>query len=188
MTMQKIKTSSCFQCLIKAIWSIFVLSVLSCSASKSNVADKSWDRDTDGSIDRREFVEGYLANDYYKFWGSSFGVNSSTFFERLFLRMDLNQDGFLDSQEFNTQIKTYSFGLMSARASEWDNDNNAVLARHEFVEGAAKSKLFSLWDTSADKSISSREMAGGMFYVCDKDNDHGVNSDELEVWEKNIPK
>ncbi|WP_165823847.1 hypothetical protein [Pseudochryseolinea flava] len=158
-----------------------------CGAPKVYSDYATWDRNTDKGIQRSEFVDSYLANNNAKNWQLESGsLNRLKFTERLFHRMDENNSGTLTVDEFNPKIKKFSFGMVSASISSWDTDDNGILVRDEFTAAASKSKLFNLWDTSGDNSISAKELAGGMFYVCDLNNDHHIDENEFKAWQESI--
>lgn len=158
-----------------------------CGSQKSYVDYATWDRNHDAGIERSEFVDAYIANDNAKNWRQgSASIDKIKFIEKLFLRMDKDNSGTLNPEEFSKEMKRFSFGMVNTSLSSWDSDDNNFLIRDEFVSGASKSQIFSLWDTSGDKTISSRELAGGMFYVCDENNDRQIDATEFKSWQENI--
>jgi len=157
-----------------------------CTSSKTYVSSADWDSDKNGSIGRREFVDAYLAQNYFDKWSG--GKNSVTYqdlFNSLFDSMDADKDQKLNNPEFNAQIKLFYFGLFNESFSSWDDDKDSIVSKNEFLNHVSSSNLASLWDTNSDRHISENEMAGGMFYLCDADSNGSVSSTELETWKKN---
>lgn len=145
-----------------------------------------WDTDKNGSIGRREFVNGYSALDYFNRWsGGKSSVAYQDLFNTIFDSMDSDKEQKLSGPEFNAQIKYFFFGMFSDSFANWDDNQDGSLDRDEFNKHIASSRLASYWDTNSDKHISENEMAGGMFYLCDADGNGSVSQEELDAWRKN---
>lgn len=160
--------------------------LVSCASPKTYTTATDWDSNKNGSIERREFVEAYLAQNYFDKWGEGKGsVAYQDLFNSLFDAMDVDKDKKLSIAEFNAQIKLFYFGLFSGSFVNWDDDRNESLSQDEFNKHISSSNLASIWDTNDDNRISEREMAGGMFYLCDADSNGSVSETELDAWKKN---
>lgn len=160
--------------------------VCSCAGPKVYTSPTDWDVDKNGSIQRHEFVDAYVAQNYFDKWSG--GKSSASFqdlYNSLFDSMDGDNDQKLSPSEFDAQIKLFYFGMFSNSFNTWDDDSNGSVSQSEFNQHVSASNLSSLWDNNGDKRISEKEMAGGMFYLCDTDSDGSVSHAELEIWKKN---
>lgn len=156
------------------------------SAMHSYESYSDWDSDGNLSISRTEFIQAYLSQDFFERWGQgSRSISYNQLFDEAFSSIDSDNDGKLSMVEFNSQIGLYHFGIFDGSFSGWDEDSNASISRPEFDNHVATSKLAGLWDTDANTRIADREMAAGMFYICDSNGNGSVDEIELNVWKRN---
>jgi Ca2+-binding EF-hand superfamily protein len=163
-----------------------VLLVSSCASTRNYESFSDWDSDKSGRVERREFVEAYLGNGYFKKWhdGKS-AITYAELFDSMFKSIDSDKDNKLSIVEFNSQIRFFYFGLFNESFSKWDTNSDASINLSEFSKGVSSTNLASIWDTDDDKRIMEREMAGGMFYICDADSNGSVDETELNTWKRN---
>lgn len=173
--------------LVKVNASLMMVSILTMTCSSvSYTSYANWDRDSDGKLDRYEFTTGYLQSKYFKKWTSEKKPMS---YERLyqvtFNSLDTDHDEKLTKMEFDPKIGSFYKGNFQESFTRWDSDGNSILDKSEFFRSVCKTDLASHWDTSGDKRISTRELASGMFYIGDLDNNGRINSLEFNIWKIN---
>lgn len=157
-----------------------------CSAPKTYTSFSDWDSSQDRKLNRSEFVNAYINQNYFDRWSQNgYSLSYSSFFEKVFDFLDKDHDGLVGIIEFNSQIKSFYFGLFSENVSTWDDDVSASISKTEFIQHVSRTNLASVWDTNADKNISESEMAGGMFYIGDVNGDGVVDEIELNLWKRN---
>jgi hypothetical protein len=91
----------------------------------------------------------------------------------------------LSRDEFETRIEYFYFGLFNEEFSDWNKNGNLTLEPNEFYNEISETNLATVWDTTGDKQITERELAGGMFYLSDADSDGVVNPLEFNAWKNN---
>ncbi|HEU5292290.1 MAG TPA: hypothetical protein VFU05_16700 [Cyclobacteriaceae bacterium] len=144
-----------------------------------------WDKNLDHSINRYEFVAAYTRQNFFDKWSSgSSSVTYDKLLEEVFRSIDNDKSGTLDENEFNSQIKQFYFGLFNDSFGTWDDTSNKLVEKSEFLNHATNSKLAPLWDSNGDNYIRENEMAEGMFYVCDSDNNGEITETELSIWKQ----
>lgn len=159
------------------------LLLLACTAPKVYTTYPDWDSNHDSKLQRSEFVEGYMQTNYFDKWGNGkSSIKYEELYQNTFRTLDRDGDAKVTSDEFNNQIKLFYFGLFNKSFDQWDTDNNAVLDLNEFITNATNSNLSTLWDANSDKRISKKELAGGMFYLCDTDSNGTVDEQEFNAW------
>jgi Ca2+-binding EF-hand superfamily protein len=164
----------------------FAALLLACATPKTYYSFADWDASKDLRLDRREFVDAYIDQKYFDAWSpNGMSLSQQTFFDAVFNSLDSDRGGSLSIAEFNTHIKSFYFGLFHDTFGKWDENNNANISRQEFKTRVSSSNLAGIWDTNSDMNISERELAGGMFYICDIDGDGYINEIELETWKRN---
>ena len=175
------------QYLIAFLGSVFVLA--SCSNQLISYASFSdWDKSNDSFLDRNEFVEGYIYQDFFDKWNpTGNSMSYDKFFNEMYLSIDRNKDAAIDKGEFDSQIKRFFFGMFSESFESWDQNKDGKMRMPEFTKNASASKLASLWDSNSDRVIYEREMAEGMFYICDSDNSGKIFEAELNDWRDSRP-
>jgi Ca2+-binding EF-hand superfamily protein len=165
---------------------ILFLAVSCSSVNKTYEAYSDWDTNNDLKIGRSEFVNAYVAQGYFDRWGAGArAIGYDELFTEAFESIDSDRDEKLSLVEFNSQIKLIYFGMFRESFDQWDDDSNASISRNEFTKHAAMTNLAKLWDTDGNTRISEREMAGGMFYVCDGDSNGSIDKTELNTWKRN---
>lgn len=176
-----LKSICSFACI--ASWTVLLLS---CATPKTYQSFTDWDTSKDLQLDRKEFVNAYVNQNYFNNWSpNGMSLSQQAFLDAVFKELDTDRDGALSVLEFSTRIKSFYFGLFHDTFDKWDKDNNAGISRDEFKIHASASNLTRIWDTNSDQSISERELAGGMFYICDTDGNGYVNEIELDTWKRN---
>jgi Ca2+-binding EF-hand superfamily protein len=166
--------------------SISYLAASCASVNKTYEAYTDWDTNNDQKIGRSEFVEAYLDQGYFDRWGAGAGsIAYDELFVEAFESIDTDRDENLSLVEFSSQIKLFYFGLFSESFDRWDDDSNASISKSEFTRHVAMTNLVSLWDTDSNRRITEREMAGGMFYICDADSNGSIDQTELNTWKRN---
>lgn len=170
-----------------ALVMIVVLMVnLSCSTTTKTFSSFSdWDTDSNRQIGRREFVDAYLAQDYFEKWSTGGSISYSQLYDQAFASMDGDKDEKLSIEEFTAQIRLFYFGLFSGSFDLWDDNRDESLSKKEFADHVSTTNLATLWDSNGDKRITEAEMAGGMFYLCDANSNGNVDEQELALWKKN---
>ncbi len=117
---------------------------------------------------------------------------------------DLNKNGILDSQEFNSYVYNRwdrnGDGFVSADEWEgsyvrwygapanaefktytyWDKDGDGRLDPQEFDTVISTTKLYKAWDTNADDLIESNEYARSTFGFYDLNNDGMISTEEWQ--------
>ncbi|HEY3405424.1 MAG TPA: hypothetical protein VGK59_18705 [Ohtaekwangia sp.] len=165
---------------------LITILLLSCATSRSTLMlYGDWDGNHDRFLDQQEFVNTYVRTDYFSKW--SYG-NSATYpelFDGVFASLDANKDHQLSQPELDEKIKPFFFNMYRNTFADWDTDHSGSVSQSEFSKLAAASNLSSLWDTDGDKSISRTELALGMFYLGDTDNDRKLNELEFNIWNVN---
>lgn len=165
---------------------IFSMLLFSCTAPKTYVSFADWDSSKDLRLDRGEFVDAYLNQKYFNKWSQNgISLSEEAFFDAVFDSLDTDRDGSLSLLEFNMRIKSFYFGLFHDSFDIWDKNSNAGISREEFEIRVLSSNLADIWDINSDKYISERELAGGMFYICDTDGDGYISEIELDTWKRN---
>ncbi|GHN02579.1 hypothetical protein WSM22_40680 [Cytophagales bacterium WSM2-2] len=158
----------------------------SCATPKSYLTFSDWDSDSNKLIKRREFVEAYSSLNYFDKWGHGKGsITYPELFTATFQSMDRDQSNSISAEEFSAQIKLFFFGMFNGSFGAWDSDASGSLSSDEFISHIRVTNFGSLWDENSDKRVSEKEMAGGMFYVCDINNDGSVDESELSSWKRN---
>jgi Ca2+-binding EF-hand superfamily protein len=118
---------------------------------------------------------------------------------------DLNNNGILDSQEFNSYVYNRwdrnGDGFVSPDEWEgnyirwyktpinaefktytyWDKDGNGRLDPQEFDTVMTTTKLYKTWDTNADDIIESNEYANSTFAFYDQNNDGMISAEEWKA-------
>ena len=163
-----------------------ILIFSSCASTHNYESFANWDSDNSGRVERREFVNAYLGSGYFKKWhdGKS-AITYNELFDSMFKSIDSDKDNKLSIVEFNSQIRFFYFGIFNESFSKWDKNSDASISPSEFNAGVSSTNLASIWDTDDDKRIIEREMAGGMFYICDADSNGSVDEAELNTWKRN---
>lgn len=165
---------------------IVVLMLSACSATNKYQTFVDWDSNDNNQVERREFVDAYQANGYFKKWSNAkYSVTYQELFNSVFESLDADKDNKLSIVEFNSQIKLFYFGLFNETLDRWDLNSDASIDQGEFNERVSSTNLGSIWDTDNDKRITEGEMAGGMFYICDADSNGQVSETELNAWKRN---
>ncbi|MBI1767051.1 MAG: hypothetical protein HY015_01070 [Bacteroidetes bacterium] len=159
---------------------------IACGVSKTYLTFPDWDSNSDKQIRRNEFVDAYGNLNYFNKWSHGKGsISYADFYPAVFESMDRDQNKLITSDEFNSQIKLFFFGMFNGDFGKWDDDKSGSIILNEFVKHIGASKFASLWDDNSDTWIENHEMAGGMFYVCDVNNNGSVDEIELNNWKKN---
>jgi Ca2+-binding EF-hand superfamily protein len=167
----------------KLILPTAVFMIWCCSSPQVYSSYTNWDGDGNRLVDRYEFTRGYMQSDYFKKWTEgNLSMNYNELYNKIFNNLDSDNDNLLSMSEFNSRINHFYFQMFNGNFSQWDHDANSLVDRNEFIEQAGKTKLGSIWDTSDDRTITEREMAGGMFYICDADNNGRIDSLEFNTW------
>lgn len=158
------------------------LSLYCCALVQPNPGYVNWDSSNDERLTRNEFVRGYIRSNYFFKWSKNRAALSiDAFQDSLFRFMDTNDDRQLTEEEFASRITFYSQGIFEGDFHTWDSDGNSCLTLREFKNSAGR-KLTPLWDTTADHQITEKEIALGMFQVCDANSDDEVDAVELGIW------
>ncbi len=162
---------------------LFPLLLIACAAPKVYTTYPGWDTNQDNKLQRAEFVEGYMHTNYFDKWGNGkSAISFEDLYRNTFKTLDKDSDGKLTSDEFNAGIRAFYFGLFSESFDQWDSNKDSQLNLSEFTARAEKTNLSTMWDTNSDKSISKKELAGGMFYLCDADSNGTVSETEFNSW------
>ena len=166
-----------------AIVGLLMMTCATATTTKLITSYQDWDSNKDGAIQRAEFIDGYIDSNYFNKWsnrGNSISYNDFLVDEFNFL--DKNRNAEIERTEFDGQIDPYYFGTQSNDFNHWDKNSNGLIENAEFIEQAKISKLASLWDNDDDKTISEREMASGMYDLCNTNNDPKVDQQEFDQW------
>ena len=164
---------------------IALIAVCSCATVGMRSGYTDWDSNRNGQLNRYEFVTGYQESNYFFRWNRAKNISAQQFYETMFHEMDQNKDSLLTCQEFSSKISYYYFQSASDECATWDDNHDKAVTKEEFNVHAMQSKLLSVWDISDDKKISEREMATGMFFLCDLDNDGTITPVEFNIWKMN---
>lgn len=146
---------------------------------------QDWDTNHDAIINRSEFVNGYEQADYFEKWSSGSSATYGEFFEGIFKSLDANKDLKIVHQEFDGRVNSFYFNMFHGTFTGWDNDSSGSIDKQEFMGHVASTNLATLWDTTGDKNINDRELASGMFYLCDINNNHQIDELEFNLWKVN---
>jgi Ca2+-binding EF-hand superfamily protein len=162
---------------------LIFLSVGCATVPKTFSSFSDWDSNKDQNIDRREFVKGYITQDYFNKWSArGYSISYPKFFEETFTTVDWDKNAKLSKAEFDFMVKKFYFGMSTDQFNDWDVDSSGSISYDEFDKRIVDTSLASLWDSNSDKQLENREIAGGMFYLCDKDNNGIVTEIELDTW------
>jgi len=165
---------------------IIGLSMMACATvttTKVITSYTDWDANKDGALQRTEFIDGYTDSNYFSRWsnrGNSISYND--FLVDAFNFIDKNRNAEIEKLEFDGQIDAYYFGTKSNSFNRWDKNSDGLIDNEEFIEQAKTNQLASLWDNDGDKTISAREMASGMYDLCNTNNDPKVDQQEFDQW------
>jgi Ca2+-binding EF-hand superfamily protein len=168
---------------IIAMTGLLMMTCATATTSKLNTSYEDWDTNKDGGLQRNEFVDGYTDSNYFHVWsnrGSSISYNE--FLTHAFNFLDRNRNGKIERVEFDGQINGFYFGTQQNILKQWDKNSNDQIENEEFIEQCKISQLASLWDNDGDKSISEREMASGMYDLCNTNNDSKIDQQEFDQW------
>lgn len=162
---------------------LIFLTIACASVPKTPISFSDWDSNKDQNIDRREFVDGYITQDYFDKWNAhGYSISYPKFFEGTFTTVDRDKNARLSKDEFDFMVKKFYFGMANDQFKDWDVDFSGFISYDEFEKRIADTNLASLWDLNSDKQLENLEVAGGMFYLCDNDNNGAVTEIELEMW------
>lgn len=161
---------------------VMVMGMCSCAAPQISSSYQDYDRNRDSALDRGEFISAYQENGYFSKWTRGISVSYTDFLVGLFATLDTDNDTRVSEPEFNAHIKQYFFNMFRGDFMSWDRDGSKLIDKNEFIQSTEQSNLASLWDSSGDRSITEREMAGGMFYLVDKNSNEGVDEIEFNLW------
>lgn len=170
-------------CILRILFLIVVLLVMiGCSQRRFNY--QKWDVDRNDQLERLEFVNGYDRASCFRKWArGKYSIAITTFIQNLFTSADRNADKKLDTTEFEMITDYFHFGFANSSFILWDNNADGSLNKKEFAEQAEKT-IGKKWDISADKQLSLYEMAGGVFFTYDKNNNGTMDSSEFAYWTK----
>lgn len=164
---------------------IISLSMYNCIQTKPYQNYANLDSNRDNHLSRYEFISGYRKSKYFLRWSNGQNLNEPAFYDSIYHKINISGDHGLISEEFERKINYYYLDRRSETFNHWDDDNSHTIDRSEFIDHAGRSALFTRWDRSGDGRISEREMADGMFYLCDLDGDGSITSIEFNIWKVN---
>lgn len=165
---------------------LIVLIIIGCSSKTNVTAFSSWDTDGSKHIDRAEFVNTYPSSNWADQWSNgNYTMSYTELYNGLFAFLDTDDDDKVSIVEFNSRIQPFYFGMFNGNFANWDNDANASIDKTEFVKNVSDTNLASYWDTESDNTITKRELAGGMFYLCDEDSNGKIERLEFDEWKRN---
>lgn len=165
---------------------LIAIFVCACATSKPAVLMYGdWDSNRDGGLDQQEFVNTYVRTDYFSKWSQGSSASYAELFDGVFTSLDADKNNELSQREIDEKIKPYFFNMYRNAFADWDTDRNGTVTKSEFINVAARSNLPTLWDANGDKSISRHELALGMFYLGDTNNDRKMDELEFNVWKVN---
>lgn len=165
---------------------ISILALFKCSSSENVISYEAWNADDDKSLNRTEFVNGYMQSGYFERWSDDQkDISYDKLYGAIFNALDTDEDDKISLVEFNSKIRYYYFGMFNGSFATWDNDIDASLNKEEFMKNITESRLGNYWDTTNDEEISERELAGAMFYLCDTDSDGEIERPEFDAWKRN---
>lgn len=123
----------------------------------------------------------YYYSDYDK---NNNGILDSDEFNRyVYTRWDRDRDGFLSDEEWElSTTRWYPTGVKSYKTyTAWDADGNGRIDPNEFDTLVTTTNLYNAWDANADKVIQGDEYASATFRLYDTNNDGALSLDE---WKK----
>jgi Ca2+-binding EF-hand superfamily protein len=164
---------------------LILLFFAGCSSYRIVPPPTNWDANGDDILDRYEFLKGYIKSDYFKKWSrSQKPIMLEQFSQTIFSILDHDKDDNLGEREFRSGINHF---FLRTRISfgQWDEDSNGIVDKTEFRRHAQDPDFSSLWDGNGDNTVTDREMAGGMFQVCDRDGNAEINVLEFNIWNAN---
>jgi Ca2+-binding EF-hand superfamily protein len=172
---------------MKALYIITIGVVSATCASVQSISTYSdWDSSSDNALDRHEFIYGYIRSNFFGRWSEGgISISPEEFYDGIFNSMDTDKNDQLTRDEFNEKIKYFYFGMFNGSFDTWDVNSNSSLDKNEFLSNSKQNKLGSMWDTSGDNGISQRELAGGMFYLCDANSNGQIDVMEFNIWKVN---
>lgn len=96
-------------------------------------------------------------------------------------RWDRNGDGFVTDDEWQAStVRWYPPGYSEYKTyTYWDKDHDGRLDANEFGSVMENTKLYKTWDSDADNVIENSEYAASTFHIYDLDNDGKIT---LEEW------
>lgn len=164
---------------------ITLLLAAGCSVQKMYTSFSDWDSNRNTELDRQEFANAYVNSNYFSKWSkgkSSIGYDE--LYATVFRSVDADSTEAITKPEFDDTMKRFYFGLMRSSFSDWDKNTDETITRDEFTTHVGSTNLSSLWDANGDRSISEREMAAGMFYKCDTNNNGLIDENEFIQWKR----
>ncbi|WP_339697912.1 hypothetical protein [uncultured Marixanthomonas sp.] len=144
---------------------------------------KSFDRNSDKSIDQTEFNEGY-SNTYNTYDTDRDGkISDREFYDASFNRMDRDQDGNLNEDEwekgFDKQQRDY---LPSNPYSKFDQNKDQQISQQEYRDSFTNSDYYDSYDTNKDGAIDRDELNKRTLSAWDKNRDGTLDENEFNEY------
>ena len=157
-----------------------------CTMSGIYSSYSGWDLDADEALNRYEFINGYAHSGYFDKWSNGKTlITYKELYKGIFKTIDSDENNKVSMEEFEGRMDHYYFQIFNADFTKWDSNSNATLEWNEFYREVSKTNLGSQWDTSGDKRVSKSELADGMFYLSDANNNGKVDKLEFNIWTVN---
>lgn len=137
-----------------------------------------WDTNQDAMVDQTEFGTAYADNGWFG-------------------EADMDDDGYLSEDEFNTGLygsydadddslfseEEQQVGFsMTEDYGAWDSDADNALSEDEFGAGMTEVGTFADWDADSDGLISEDEFGAGVYGGYDADESGMIEETETSAW------
>lgn len=111
-------------------------------------------------------------------------LDSDEFNTYVYSRWDTNRDGYLSDAEWERSLTRWSRAPQSVEYktySYWDKDGDGRLDPAEFNTVVSSTRLYQVWDEDADNIIEADEYANATFRLYDLNGDGHLSMDEWKT-------
>jgi|SRR5690606_3437825 len=159
---------------------MLLLSMLVSTAGFSQVFG-DFDSNQDAVIDRDEFSGIYSSN--FSSWDANTdgALDDREFYDTTFNRLDTDMDGNLGDEEWNNGFdNVYGDYLGTRDLDQFDADSDGMISGDEYYEGFSQSDFYSSYDVNRDNSIDADEFNESVFTNWDENGDGTLDDAEFE--------
>lgn len=145
---------------------------------EDNVTDEAAVAETK---DKEEFHRAFASTSHYENWD----LNNDNFLDEEEFRVsfyqtwDLDNDGRISQGEWTTVVSDYSNHIDATDWRAWDTDGDGFIDRVEFDANFAEMGWYTGWDTNGDGQVDLREYTDGAFAIWDENDDNVLDETEF---------
>lgn len=139
-----------------------------------------YDSNRDGSFDQNEFVELYESDFRAMDMDDDGSLNEEEFNTSIFQVIDQDRDSTINELEWNRNKEVILHeGSGQKKYSELDTNGDSQITQEEWKKGFEESGLFTSYDSDNDNLIQLKEWNNGFFDTLDLDDNGSLDEEEF---------